>query len=179
MIAPPFKDGAASGDATLRALAVDALRELEARRWRLALAESCTGGWVAKSLTDIAGSSRNFIGGVVSYADSFKSAALAVAESLLAAYGAVSRETVLAMAAGVRRGSGADLALSVSGIAGPGGGSPEKPVGLVWFGLDGADIAPFAEALRFSGDREAVRRQAVAHALRVIAQAANPALHNR
>jgi len=156
-------------DAVLAQLAGAALSALAARHWRVALAESCTGGWIAKSLTDIAGSSLYFETGFVTYANGAKTALLGVDAGLLEREGAVSRATVLAMAAGARQRSGADLAVAVSGIAGPGGGSAAKPVGLVWFGWQSRDGVHEAAAEQFAGDRDAVRRQAVASALRRIA----------
>jgi nicotinamide-nucleotide amidase len=159
-------------DAALNVLAVSALAALARRGWRVALAESCTGGWVAKSLTDIPGSSAQFESGFVTYANRAKESALGVRSATLAAEGAVSRATVLEMAAGARGRSGAELALSVSGIAGPDGGSDEKPVGLVWFGWQTASGAYDAVCAQFAGDRDAVRRQAVAQALRLVASLA-------
>jgi nicotinamide-nucleotide amidase len=131
----------------------------------LCLAESCTGGWIAKLLTDIPGSSRWFERGFVTYSNAAKMELLGVAESILFTHGAVSRETVLAMAQGALRNSHADFAIAVSGIAGPDGGSPDKPVGLVWLAWAGPDHWLRAEQQLFAGDRGAVRRQAVAAAL--------------
>jgi len=108
---------------------------LRARGLKLATAESCTGGLIADRLTDVPGSSEYFIGGVVAYAYEAKVALLNVSWDTLRMYGAVSCETVLEMARGVRIALGADLAVSVSGIAGPGGGLPDKPVGATWLGL--------------------------------------------
>ena len=140
---------------------------LEAGRERglsLAVAESCTGGLVAARLTSIPGSSDVFRGGIVAYENDVKLAQLGVAEEILAAHGAVSAETAQAMAEGVRSALGADVGLSVTGIAGPGGGTPEKPVGLVF--LHGiAPDADKARELHLPGDREAIRRRATASAL--------------
>jgi nicotinamide-nucleotide amidase len=155
-------------DPELHALAIAALAALAQRGWRVALAESCTGGWIAKALTDIAGSSAQFEAGYVTYANHAKVAALGVRSATLATEGAVSRAAVLEMAAGVGARSGAELGLSVSGIAGPGGGSAGKPVGLVWFGWQTA-AGHDAGHCQFDGDRDSVRRQAVAHALRLVA----------
>lgn len=105
------------------------------RRLTLALAESCTGGLVASRITDVAGSSAYFLGGVVSYSNEAKVNLLGVLPERLNAYGAVSRETVIEMARGARKLFNADIAVSVSGIAGPGGGTEGKPVGTVWVGL--------------------------------------------
>jgi nicotinamide-nucleotide amidase len=161
-------------DAVLAALARSLGDALLARGWRSAAAESCTGGWVAKAMTDIPGSSRWFGTGFVTYANDAKTRELGVPESLLAAHGAVSEPVAAAMAAGVRQRAGADVAVAVSGIAGPGGGTAEKPVGTVWFAW------AFPEGVRsecrvFSGDREDVRRQAVAHALEGLIACAAPA----
>ena len=108
---------------------------LLAHKLRLATAESCTGGLIADRITDVPGSSDYFLGGFVAYAYEAKVASLGVSWDTLQKYGAVSRETVLEMARGARTALGADIAISVSGIAGPGGGLPEKPVGTTWIGL--------------------------------------------
>ena len=134
--------------------------------WKVAVAESCTGGWVAKCLTDIAGSSAWFDRGFVTYSNAAKRGMLGVSVELLDTAGAVSEPTVLAMAAGVLAHSEADLALAISGIAGPGGAVPGKPVGTVCFAWAVKDGRQQAETQHFSGDREAVRRQSVAHGLR-------------
>ena len=125
---------------------------LRSRGLKLATAESCTGGLIADRITDVAGSSDYFLGGVVAYAYEAKVAVLGVSWDTLRAHGAVSRETVLEMARGACQALGADLALSVSGIAGPGGGMPDKPVGTTWIGL----VTPQAEWARhfvWDGDR--------------------------
>ncbi len=138
---------------------------LLAAGYRLATAESCTGGWIAKVITDLPGSSRWFERGWVVYSNAAKASELAVPEVLLADHGAVSAEVVKALAAGAQQRSGAECSLAVSGVAGPDGGTAEKPVGLVWlaWGLPGGRIE--AQRWHFKGDREAVRRQAVAVAL--------------
>lgn len=118
----------------------------------VATAESCTGGLIADSLTDLPGSSDWFIGGAVSYSDALKTALLGVDPALIAAHGAVSEEVARAMAAGARERFGADLALAVTGIAGPGGGTTEKPVGLVWVACASAN-AIAAERHVWPGDR--------------------------
>jgi nicotinamide-nucleotide amidase len=138
---------------------------LETQR-KLALAESCTGGWVAKVVTDIAGSSQWFDRGFVTYTNESKQAMLQVPADTLATEGAVSAATVAAMARGALTQSAAQLSCAISGIAGPGGGSETKPVGLVWFAWAVRDAAVRTEQQIFNGDRETVRRQAVAHALR-------------
>jgi PncC family amidohydrolase len=112
---------------------------LRARGFKLATAESCTGGLIADWITDVPGSSDYFLGGIVAYAYEAKVALLGVSWDTLKAYGAVSRETVLEMARGARNALGADIAVSASGIAGPGGGLPNKPVGTTWLGLSAAD----------------------------------------
>ena len=131
----------------------------------LATAESCTGGWVAKLCTDLAGSSAWFERGFVTYANAAKVEMVGVPEATLVAHGAVSEETVRAMAIGALAHSTADYSLAISGIAGPGGGSAEKPVGTVWLAWarteEGRHMV-VARREQFSGDRDAVRRQAAA-----------------
>ena len=129
-----------------------------------ATAESCTGGLVGGALTSVPGSSEVYAGGVVSYSNEVKREVLGVPAGVLAAHGAVSSETAAAMAEGARRLLKTDLAVSLTGVAGPGGGSPEKPVGLVWMGLATAEGVRTEKAL-FPGDRAAVRAAAVLHAL--------------
>lgn len=138
---------------------------LLARGWRLAAAESCTGGLLAAACTSLAGSSRWFERGWVTYSNEAKQADLGVAPAVLATHGAVSEAVVAAMAEGARARSGAQLAIAISGIAGPDGGTPAKPVGLVWFGLAREGMPARAFERRFSGDRAAVRAAAVAEAL--------------
>jgi nicotinamide-nucleotide amidase len=133
--------------------------------YMLATAESCTGGWIAKVLTDIPGSSQWFERGFVTYSDAAKCELLGVREQTIAAHGAVSEATVLEMAAGALVHSRAQTAVAVSGIAGPDGGSPEKPVGTVWLAYAWPGQQPEAECVRFFGDRETVRREAVRRAL--------------
>jgi PncC family amidohydrolase len=127
----------------------------------LALAESCTGGWAAKHITDVPGSSAIFECGLVTYSNASKMALLGVPEALLEADGAVSQSVVEAMAKGALAASGADLAGAVSGIAGPGGGSPEKPVGTVWFGWASRTGVCRSRRILFDGDRDRVRLQSV------------------
>ena len=137
---------------------------LLARKEWLATAESCTGGLIATLCTDLAGSSRWFERGLVSYSNRAKAELLGVAESTLTTHGAVSEPTVVAMALGLLARAPVQHALAVSGIAGPSGGTPEKPVGLVWIAW--ANLASSqARAFRFEGDRTSVRRQAAAAAL--------------
>jgi len=134
---------------------------------KLAIAESCTGGLIGHRITDVPGSSDYFIGGVVAYAYEAKVALLGVSWDTLNKYGAVSRETVLEMAAGARRALGTDIAVSVSGIAGPGGGLPNKPVGTVWVGLVASD-GEWARAFRFPGDRQQNKVSAADAALQML-----------
>jgi nicotinamide-nucleotide amidase len=145
--------------------------KLRAAERRIATAESCTGGWVAKALTDVPGSSHWFECGYVTYSNAAKMRDLGVAARTLDSFGAVSEQTVREMAEGVMRISAATVALAVSGIAGPDGGTPGKPVGLVWFcatARQGAAIDIIAEEKLFNGDREFVRIRSVEHALRLI-----------
>jgi nicotinamide-nucleotide amidase len=151
-------------DKELEGLALKLGRALHVRGWRAAAAESCTGGWIAKVLTDVAGSSQWFEGGVVAYSNAAKTELLGVPGDVLAMHGAVSEETVRAMADGARRRFGAQLAVAVSGIAGPGGGTHDKPVGTVHFAWASPDTVTAARRI-FAGSREAVRRQTVALAL--------------
>ncbi len=143
-------------------------RRLAQRGELLAVAESCTGGWVAKVCTDIAGSSAWFDRGFVTYSNAAKRAMLGVPAETLEAHGAVSEQTVVAMARGALANSDAAWTLAISGIAGPDGGTREKPVGTVWFAWAGADGWLLSELKCFTGDRAAVRRQSVAHALLVL-----------
>lgn len=142
---------------------------LEARGLKLTCAESCTGGWLAKCLTDRAGSSAWFEFGFVTYGNNAKQKLLGVRAATLDAHGAVSQQVAEAMATGARRVSGADLAVAITGIAGPAGGTAAKPVGTVWFAWAGPDGVLGAERRVFSGvgpgDRAAIRSQAVAAAL--------------
>ena len=137
---------------------------LQRGEW-LTVAESCTGGWLAQSVTAIAGSSAWFERGFVTYSNAAKVEMLGVPETTLARHGAVSEATARAMAQGALLHSKADWAVAITGIAGPGGGSPEKPVGTVCFAWAGKEFGCEAQRVHFSGDRAAVREQAVAHAL--------------
>jgi nicotinamide-nucleotide amidase len=149
----------------LQGLARQVGEALQARDARLVTAESCTGGWVAKEITGIPGSSAWFDMGFVSYSNQAKQTLLGVLAETLQEQGAVSEATVAEMAAGALERSGADVALAVSGIAGPGGGTADKPVGLVCFGWQTRAGYRYTASERFAGDREAVRAQAVARAL--------------
>lgn len=148
---------------------------LLSRGRQLVTAESCTGGWIAKACTDRPGSSRWYRGGAVVYADEMKTLLLGVQPQTLLDQGAVSEATVREMAAGALERLGGDVAVAVSGIAGPDGGTASKPVGTVWFAWavrSGAGaVATCARERRFDGDREQVRRQAVATALEGVLQA--------
>jgi nicotinamide-nucleotide amidase len=165
-------------DAQLLLLARLAGAALVAVGWRVAVAESCTGGWIGKMLTDVSGSSEYFSAGFTTYSNASKTQVLGVPAGLIAEHGAVSADVVMAMARGALRAGLADIAVSTSGVAGPTGGTPEKPVGLVWFGIaaspsagGGAGGRVRSDRQQFSGDPEEVRRQSVAHALRLIGAA--------
>jgi nicotinamide-nucleotide amidase len=149
-------------------------RALAKRQWRVATAESCTAGWVAKVLTDVPGSSRWVEAGYVVYSNAAKIRDLGVTVATLRRHGAVSESTALAMSRGAVRATGADIAVAITGIAGPDGGTAEKPVGTVWFAIAERQGRVRAHATRrvFRGDREAIRRQSVAFALRLILQLA-------
>lgn len=155
-------------DESIARPASDLVRALLAKGKTVATAESCTGGWIAKALTDVPGSSGCFGYGIVSYSNAAKEGLLGVAPAVLKRDGAVSEATVRAMARGVLELSGADLAVAVSGIAGPDGGTTDKPVGTVWFGFaerrDG-EIDDDARLDHFDGDRGRVRLCSVARAL--------------
>lgn len=149
---------------SLKELAAQVVRLLSDSHLTIATAESCTGGWIAKALTDIPGSSDCLGYGFVSYSNAAKESLLGVQSKTLVQHGAVSEAVVCEMVAGAAGVSGANIAVAVSGVAGPGGGSNEKPVGTVWVAwwLDGQVDA---ELYHFSGDRNAVREQTVATAL--------------
>lgn len=137
---------------------------LRARGWMMASAESCTGGMIAAACTDLAGSSEWFERGFVTYSNAAKTDMLGVPAALIAQHGAVSQEVAAAMATGAVSHSNAHVALAVTGIAGPGGGSLEKPVGTVWFGWAVGSAVQTA-CMQWEGDREAVRAQTTYHAL--------------
>lgn len=152
-------------DDDLRRLAKTLGRAAQAHHLSIATAESCTGGWIAKLLTDVPGSSAWFDCGMVAYSYEAKQALLGVNPHTLEQHGAVSRETVVEMVSGALVHSAASLAVAVTGIAGPGGGTPEKPVGTVWIAWKRRGGYPHASVHHFEGDRDAVRRQTVAVAL--------------
>jgi nicotinamide-nucleotide amidase len=151
---------------SLESLAAQVGALLSVNGQKLVTAESCTGGWVAQCLTAIAGSSDWFDRGFITYSNDAKCEMLGVSAGILATHGAVSEATAAAMSAGALRHSRADWALAITGIAGPTGGSPDKPVGTVCFGWAGPDGRLIAETRRFQGGREEVRAQSVEHALK-------------
>lgn len=153
------------GDDRLREQAASLGERLRGLRQTLVTAESCTGGWIAKVLTDIAGSSEWFDCGLATYSYEAKQGLLGVSPLTLEHFGAVSRETVLEMVSGALVHSGAGVAVAVTGIAGPTGGTPDKPVGTVWIAWKRRGGYPSAEVFHFGGDREAVRRQTVSAAI--------------
>ena len=160
-------DSAVSDD-DLRQLATSVGARLREGHHMLVTAESCTGGWIAKVMTDIAGSSEWFDCGMAAYSYEAKQALLGVSPQTLEVHGAVSRETAIEMVSGALVHSGASGAVAVTGIAGPGGGSADKPVGTVWIAWKRRGGYARAELFQFDGDRDAVRRQTVAAALRGI-----------
>ena len=163
--------GAVAGGSRVPSIAgLDALarrtgEHMLARRQMLVTAESCTGGWIAQAITGVAGSSAWFDCGVVAYSYEAKQALLGVHPQTLETHGAVSRECVTEMVAGALANLGGTVAVAVTGIAGPGGGSEDKPVGTVWIGWKRRGGYARAEVFLFAGDREAVRRQTVEAAL--------------
>ena len=153
---------------SLQKLAAAVVDDLTAASKAVATAESCTGGWIAKTITDVAGSSAVFGYGVVSYSNGAKESILGVKNETIEKHGAVSQAVVEEMADGVLHLSGSDIAVAVSGVAGPTGGTEEKPVGTVWFAWavrDGSNALVDTSREHFSGDRELVRELTVAHAL--------------
>jgi nicotinamide-nucleotide amidase len=158
-------------DQVLMELAARVGHHLLAAKWRLATAESCTGGWIAKAMTDIPDSSHWFECGYVVYSNEAKIRDLGVSKRTLEGHGAVSEACVREMASGALRVSGAHVAVAVSGIAGPSGGTPDKPVGTVWFGLATRRSEAFelgSSMQLFPGDRETIRRLTVECALRLV-----------
>jgi len=157
-------------DLQLRQLAERAGQHLLSHRKRLVVAESCTGGWLAKAITDLPGSSRWFECGFVTYSNTAKVRDLHVSERTLDRHGAVSEATACEMAIGALRVSSADVAIAITGIAGPDGGTPDKPVGTVWFGIavrGGANALDdlHSRIQHFTGDRDSIRRGSVKFAL--------------
>jgi nicotinamide-nucleotide amidase len=147
---------------------------LQKRGWRMASAESCTGGLIAGACTDLSGSSNWFERGFVTYSNAAKTEMLGVDAALIEAHGAVSEAVARAMAEGALRHSRAQVSVAVTGVAGPTGGSADKPVGTVWFGW-ATPAGVFAERMCFDGDRAAVRTQTVAHALARLPAQVDPA----
>lgn len=155
---------------SITALAALLGAELKARGLMLATAESCTGGWVAEAITAIAGSSDWFERGFVTYSNAAKCEMLGVSADTLAAQGAVSEQTAREMAAGALVHSRAQIAVAVTGVAGPGGGTAAKPVGMVCFAWAAKEAKPAAQTRQFHGSRESVRRQSVIIALQGVLQ---------
>ena len=153
-------------DEELHQLAAELGDKLIARGWMLATAESCTGGWAGQLLTSLPGSSQWFERGFITYANAAKIEMLGVPAEVIDKYGAVSEETASAMAPGALAHSHAQATLAISGIAGPGGGTPQKPVGLVCYGWALADGTVMSSTCRLDGDREEIRSRAVAAARR-------------
>jgi nicotinamide-nucleotide amidase len=158
-------------DDPLYALARDVGASLASRGVTLATAESCTGGWIAQAITDVPGSSAWFEAAIITYSNQAKHALLGVADELLQQYGAVSEEVVRAMGQGVLHVTQADWAIAVSGIAGPSGGSANKPVGTVWINWTARAGPCWSHRFRYAGDRREVRRQAVEGALQGLLEA--------
>jgi nicotinamide-nucleotide amidase len=160
-------------DRDLYLLAEEVGRRARASGWRVVTAESCTAGWIAKALTDVPGSSQWVDSGFVTYSNTAKMRDVGVSARTLSEHGAVSGPTVREMADGALRAAGVEMGIAVSGIAGPDGGTADKPVGTVWFAVATVKAqgpAVVCEVRRFRGDREQVRRQAVEHALRLALQ---------
>ncbi|MEE8121222.1 MAG: CinA family protein [Anaerolineales bacterium] len=140
---------------------------LTVKGWTLALAESCTGGLIAHRITDVPGSSDYFLGGIVAYSNAVKESLLSVSNGTLQAVGAVSEETAQEMAQGARQTIGSDVGLSVTGIAGPGGGTGEKPVGLTFIGISTPE-GEWVERHVFQGDRQSIKKSAAEAALNLL-----------
>ncbi|MFE8071900.1 nicotinamide-nucleotide amidase [Marinobacteraceae bacterium S3BR75-40.1] len=155
-------------DQTLYEAAAALGDRLEQTGMKLATAESCTGGWIAKALTDVPGSSAYLECGLVTYSNDAKQELLGVTPLSLDKHGAVSEAVVREMVIGALTATGADIAVSVSGVAGPDGGTAEKPVGMVWFAWGRQGEEPEAVCEQFGGDRDSVRRQAVLFALQAV-----------
>lgn len=151
---------------------------LQASNAQVTTAESCTGGGIAEAITRVAGSSAWFEAGYVTYSNAQKTLQLSVAPALFESVGAVSEEVVRAMVQGAQRNSGARFAVAVSGVAGPGGGSPEKPVGTVWL-CWGVGRTLVSERRQFAGDRDQVRRQTVEAALQGLVRLASTEMPNQ
>ena len=157
-------------DEMLKVLAIEVSHQLISSKRTLASAESCTGGWFAKLMTDIAGSSEWFDRGFITYSNESKQEMLGVSSAILVHEGAVSESVVTAMVRGALTNSQANISIAVSGIAGPGGGSKNKPVGTVWLAWKGANGPVITQLCQFAGDRDEVRRQSVARLLKGICE---------
>ena len=155
-------------DPEILTLAESVLATCRARGWRVVTAESCTGGLVAAALTAVAGSSDVIERGFVAYSNKSKMELLGVPQEIIAEHGAISADSAAAMATGAVARAGVDLAVSVTGVAGPGGGTPQKPVGLVYIGVATRGGASRVERRIFPGDRAAIRRAAVVEALEML-----------
>jgi len=166
-----------SGAPKVGTLVVQVAEGLVARGWTLATAESCTGGWVGKMLTDRPGASAFYVGGVVAYADAVKLAQLGLEAEDLRAHGAVSESTARGMAVRVAERFSANVGVSVTGIAGPEGGSEAKPVGTVWMGLSLPGKVT-VERAHFPGSRKGIRRAASHAVIRMVAQALGHETHS-
>ena len=156
-------------DPAINELATTLVGELNEKNKAVTTAESCTGGWIAKALTDVPGSSGCFAYGIVSYSNGAKESILGVRNRTLAEHGAVSEPVVREMAEGTLRLSGADISVAVSGVAGPDGGSDDKPVGTVWFAWSmrgPGGVTTGTDLQRFEGNRESIRMQTVIHGLK-------------
>lgn len=153
-------------DTYARSLALGQL--LQSTHKKLAVAESCTGGWLSKELTAVSGASQFFLEGFITYSNEAKTSQLGIESTLIEAHGAVSEAVAAAMVRGVMQRSLADYALATTGIAGPGGGTTEKPVGLVWFGLANRDGLIITQQKNFAGGRKVVREQATGFALQLL-----------
>lgn len=160
-----MKEAMKISDEQLSALADQLGSELVSKKNKLVTAESCTGGWVGRVITSVTDSSRWYDRGFITYSNASKREMLEVSSEVIARYGAVSEQTVRAMAEGALKNSQAQFALSITGIAGPGGGSDEKPVGLVWFAWTGKGGETRSESSQFTGERQDVQKQAVRFAL--------------
>lgn len=165
---------APSSQETLDTLVAQLAPALQGRHWRLSTAESCTGGLIAAACTELAGSSAWFDRGFVTYSNEAKTELLGVDETLIAHHGAVSEAVVRAMAQGALEHAHADVAIAVTGVAGPGGGSASKPVGTVWLGW-ATPMGVVTERQHFSGDRHAVRQATVQRALQGLLSLVDPA----
>lgn len=150
-------------------LAAETGRLLQSQQLKLVTAESCTGGGLSYWLTSIPGSSAWFERGFVTYSDAAKSELLAVPQEIIAEFGAVSEQTARAMAEGAIRRSQSDISIAITGIAGPGGGSAQKPVGTVWIAYAGRHLKTIAEVNHFPGDRQAVRNESIIRGLEKLA----------